>query len=71
MQVTHLFKSSSFDNLKIKYFFFFYTEKLSWIFNLYDIDRDGYISKNEMLLITNAIYEMIGKFFLVILIAYL
>ncbi|KAH9418284.1 Kv channel-interacting protein 4-like [Dermatophagoides pteronyssinus] len=36
-------------------------EKLNWIFNLYDIDRDGYISKNEMYLITNAIYELLGE----------
>lgn len=37
-------------------------EKLNWIFNLYDIDRDGFISKNEMHLITNAIYEMLGEY---------
>ncbi|KPM04925.1 hypothetical protein QR98_0033800 [Sarcoptes scabiei] len=35
-------------------------EKLNWIFNLYDIDRDGYISKNELFLLTNAIYELLG-----------
>lgn len=38
-----------------------FVEKLNWIFNLYDIDRDGFISKSEMYLITNAIYEMLGK----------
>lgn len=40
---------------------FLVAEKLNWIFNLYDVDRDGYISKSELLLITSAIYEMLGK----------
>ncbi|KAJ8266239.1 hypothetical protein GJAV_G00128140 [Gymnothorax javanicus] len=38
------------------------TEKLQWTFNLYDINRDGYISKEEMTLIVSAIYDMMGKY---------
>uniref|UniRef100_A0A3B3H7U3 Kv channel-interacting protein 4 n=1 Tax=Oryzias latipes TaxID=8090 RepID=A0A3B3H7U3_ORYLA len=36
-------------------------EKLIWAFNLYDINKDGYISKEEMLDIMKAIYDMMGK----------
>ncbi|XP_039191837.1 Kv channel-interacting protein 4 isoform X6 [Crotalus tigris] len=36
-------------------------EKLSWAFNLYDINKDGYITKEEMLDIMKAIYDMMGK----------
>ncbi|RWS04870.1 hypothetical protein B4U79_06586, partial [Dinothrombium tinctorium] len=35
-------------------------EKIQWIFNLYDINGDNYITKNEMLIIANAIYDMLG-----------
>ncbi|XP_067941739.1 frequenin-1-like [Watersipora subatra] len=35
-------------------------EKLDWAFSLYDIDRDGHISRGEMVQIVSAIYEMIG-----------
>ncbi|KAI1902548.1 hypothetical protein AGOR_G00017010 [Albula goreensis] len=38
------------------------TEKLQWTFNLYDINRDGYISKEEMTQIVSAIYDMMGKY---------
>nr|XP_020451015.1 Kv channel-interacting protein 1 isoform X1 [Monopterus albus] len=38
------------------------TEKLQWTFNLYDINRDGYISKDEMTDIVRAIYDMMGKY---------
>uniref|UniRef100_A0A8C7XVY3 EF-hand domain-containing protein n=1 Tax=Oryzias sinensis TaxID=183150 RepID=A0A8C7XVY3_9TELE len=38
------------------------TEKLQWTFNLYDINRDGYINKEEMMDIVRAIYDMMGKF---------
>ena len=36
-------------------------DKLEWAFKLYDIDRDGYITREEMLLIVESIYEMVGK----------
>ncbi|KAM9794957.1 A-type potassium channel modulatory protein KCNIP1 isoform 2-T2 [Neosynchiropus ocellatus] len=38
------------------------TEKLRWTFNLYDINRDGYINKEEMMDIVRAIYDMMGKY---------
>ncbi|KTG38093.1 hypothetical protein cypCar_00012136 [Cyprinus carpio] len=38
------------------------TEKLEWTFNLYDINRDGYINKEEMTNIVKAIYDMMGRF---------
>ncbi|XP_078535009.1 Kv channel-interacting protein 4 [Lissotriton helveticus] len=37
-------------------------EKLNWAFNLYDINKDGFITKEEMLDIMRAIYDMMGKF---------
>ena len=37
-------------------------EKLQWIFSLYDINSDGYISRDEMLDIISAIYDMMGRF---------
>nr|XP_023845396.1 Kv channel-interacting protein 1-like isoform X2 [Salvelinus alpinus] len=37
-------------------------EKLTWTFNLYDINRDGFISKEEMTDIVRAIYDMMGKY---------
>ncbi|XP_042617073.1 Kv channel-interacting protein 4-like isoform X2 [Cyprinus carpio] len=36
-------------------------EKLNWAFNLYDINKDGYITKEEMLDIIKSIYDMMGK----------
>ncbi|KAM9500689.1 Kv channel-interacting protein 4 isoform 2-T2 [Clarias gariepinus] len=36
-------------------------EKLNWVFNLYDINKDGYITKEEMFDIMKAIYDMMGK----------
>ncbi|KAI7801511.1 Kv channel-interacting protein 1 [Triplophysa rosa] len=38
------------------------TEKLQWTFNLYDINQDGYINKEEMTHIVKAIYDMMGRF---------
>lgn len=36
-------------------------EKLRWVFSLYDINGDGYITKDEMSRIVAAIYDMMGK----------
>uniref|UniRef100_A0A670IPH7 Potassium voltage-gated channel interacting protein 3 n=1 Tax=Podarcis muralis TaxID=64176 RepID=A0A670IPH7_PODMU len=37
-------------------------EKLKWAFNLYDINKDGYITKEEMLAIMKSIYDMMGRY---------
>ncbi|KAK1800460.1 hypothetical protein P4O66_005499, partial [Electrophorus voltai] len=37
------------------------TDKLSWAFNLYDTNKDGYITKEEMLAIIKSIYDMMGR----------
>ncbi len=39
-----------------------FLEKMKWIFGLYDINGDGFISKSEMLIIVSAIYDMLGKY---------
>ena len=36
-------------------------EKLRWVFNLYDINGDGYISPDEMLELVKSVYDMLGK----------
>uniref|UniRef100_A0A183C0Z8 Neuronal calcium sensor 1 n=1 Tax=Globodera pallida TaxID=36090 RepID=A0A183C0Z8_GLOPA len=36
-------------------------EKLDWAFSLYDVDKDGFITKAEMANIVDAIYSMIGN----------
>ncbi|XP_068562147.1 calsenilin-like isoform X1 [Cebidichthys violaceus] len=38
------------------------TEKLRWAFNLYDINKDGYITKEEMMAIMTSIYDMMGRY---------
>ncbi|XP_052771334.1 Kv channel-interacting protein 4-like isoform X10 [Mya arenaria] len=37
-------------------------ERLQWAFNLYDVNGDGIITKDEMSEIIGAIYEMMGRF---------
>lgn len=37
-------------------------EKLKWTFSLYDINKDGTISREEMTMIVTAVYELMGKF---------
>ncbi len=37
-------------------------EKLQWAFTLYDINGDGLITREEMIDIVSAIYDMMGKF---------
>ncbi|KAF4524667.1 hypothetical protein B566_EDAN012249, partial [Ephemera danica] len=36
-------------------------EKLHWAFRLYDVDNDGYITREEMYNIVDAIYQMVGQ----------
>jgi len=36
-------------------------EKLRWIFCLYDLNGDGYISKAEMTSVAGAMYDMLGR----------
>jgi Ca2+-binding EF-hand superfamily protein len=36
-------------------------EKLRWIFNLYDLNRDGKVTKDELILVVSSIYELMGK----------
>ena len=37
------------------------SEKLRWAFNLYDINGDGCITKEELLDIVTAIYSLMGR----------
>lgn len=34
--------------------------KLKWLFNLYDLNHDGFVSKNELVKILTAMDELIG-----------
>ena len=36
-------------------------EKVRWVFDLYDLDGDGLITKHEMQLVVTAIYDMLGR----------
>lgn len=36
-------------------------EKLQWVFNLYDLNGDGLITKAEMVDVVSSIYEMLGR----------
>ncbi|KAM9857361.1 A-type potassium channel modulatory protein KCNIP2-like [Aulostomus maculatus] len=38
------------------------TEKLNWAFNLYDLNKDGCITREEMTDIMHSIYDMMGKY---------
>ncbi|KAF0304710.1 Kv channel-interacting protein 1 [Amphibalanus amphitrite] len=35
-------------------------DKIAWIFSLYDINHDGFITKHEMTEVVSAIYELLG-----------
>ncbi|XP_065809334.1 Kv channel-interacting protein 2-like [Labrus bergylta] len=37
-------------------------DKLNWAFNLYDLNKDGCITREEMTDIMNSIYDMMGKY---------
>ncbi|XP_042192982.1 Kv channel-interacting protein 2 isoform X1 [Callorhinchus milii] len=37
-------------------------DKLNWAFNLYDLNKDGSITREEMLDIMKSIYDMMGKY---------
>ncbi|XP_069948402.1 A-type potassium channel modulatory protein KCNIP2 isoform X1 [Cherax quadricarinatus] len=36
-------------------------ERINWIFNLYDINNDGYITKEELIDIVTSIYDLMGE----------
>lgn len=36
-------------------------EKLEWTFQLYDVNGDGFISREEMTEVMTSVYELMGK----------
>ncbi|XP_062284165.1 Kv channel-interacting protein 2-like isoform X5 [Scomber scombrus] len=38
------------------------TDKLNWAFNMYDLNKDGCITREEMTNIMHSIYDMMGKY---------
>lgn len=36
-------------------------EKLRWVFELYDIDHDGYLTRDDMETVIGSIYSMMGS----------
>ena len=36
-------------------------DKLEWTFQLYDVNNDGFITKEEMTEVITAVYELMGK----------
>ena len=36
-------------------------DKLEWAFNMYDLDKDGFIMKTELLKVISSIYKMVGE----------
>ncbi|KFO53519.1 Calsenilin, partial [Corvus brachyrhynchos] len=36
-------------------------QKLKWTFDLYDVNKDGYVTKEDMLEIMKSIYAMMGR----------
>ena len=33
---------------------------LNWVFDLYDLDKDGYISRQELVSLTRAVHDLLG-----------
>ena len=38
-----------------------FNDKAKWAFSLYDVNGDGFITREEMVDIVTAIYDMMGK----------
>ncbi|XP_016355773.1 Kv channel-interacting protein 2 [Sinocyclocheilus anshuiensis] len=37
-------------------------DRLNWVFNFYDLDKDGFITREEMMKIMKSIYDLMGKY---------